>query len=381
MSASLGRLNLRVFAANQPLALALLTTLAIVLFVFVTAVSRLYTAQQQALADRWSSRGVVDLGDQRFPAAVADFRTALLYSRDDSDYELRLAQALMGEKKFDEAEAYLTSLWERHPEDGEVNLELARIAGSQNENERAIRYYHNAVYAAWPADREHERREARYELIDLLLREHAYPQAQSELIALAANVGDDAAERARVGELFLAAQDNEHALEAFRLSLRGNPHDQAALAGAGRAAFELGRYPEAVRYLREAVEASGGNSASAGLLSLAEDVVEMNPFRDGITASERDNAVMEDFAAAGARLDACAAAGGPAQGAALQGLHQAWNNLKPQVTARGLREDPDLAQTAMSLVFNIEHETATLCGAARETDTALQLIANMREGS
>jgi hypothetical protein len=35
----------------------------------------------------------------------------------------------------------------------------------------------------------------------------------------------------------------------------------------------------------------------------------------------------------------------------------------------------------MSLVFNIEHETAGACGLPSETDTALQLIANLREGS
>lgn len=381
MSTSINRLQLRQLATSQPLSLAFLTVLAVILFSFVTAISRIYNAQQQVLADRWSSRGAADLVAGRFPAAVNDFRTALLYARDNAGYDLHLAQALMGEQKYDEAEAYLTSLWERDPDDGEVNLELARIAAGRNQSPRAIRYYHNAIYATWPANYEHERQKARFELIDLLLHDRAYAQAQSELIALAANLGDDPAERAHAGDLFLAAEDNDHALTEFRMSLQGDPHNQAALAGAGRAAFELARYPQAARYLRQAVDAAPSDTASASLLRVADRVLQLDPYRPGINATERDRIVVADFTAAGERLDMCNGSAYAAQLMPWQTLRQKWAALKPRITPGGLRQDPDRVQSAMSLVFDIEHETTGVCGLPSETDTALQLIATMREGS
>jgi tetratricopeptide (TPR) repeat protein len=381
MTSGPSRLNLRAFATSQPLSFAFLTVLTVLLFLGVGGLSRAYNSQQQGLAERWSSRGSAELQARHFAPAVNDFRTALLYSRDNDDYQFHLAQALMGEKKYDEAETYLTNLWERHPEDGEVNVELARIAATKGETNQAIRYYHDAIYSIWPADQEPERRSARFELIDLLLRDHAYQQAQSELIALSANLNDDPAGRAQLGDLFMQAQDNEHALAEYQLSLRGEPRNQAALAGAGRAAFELARYSEAARYLREAIEGASNDTASANLLTIADHVLQMDPYRQRITAAERERAVEEDFAVAGARLDACTVLSSSPGLAPWQALHQSWMKLKPQITRNGLRRDPDLVQAAMELVFEIEHQTVGVCGPPDQADTALLLIANMREGS
>ena len=69
---------------------------------------------------------------------------------DDYAYQLNLAEALIGLKRTGEASTYLVNLWDRQPEDGLVNLELARIAVQKGQTEQALRYYHNAIYAAWP---------------------------------------------------------------------------------------------------------------------------------------------------------------------------------------------------------------------------------------
>jgi hypothetical protein len=58
----------------------------------------------------------------------------------------------------EKAYAYLINLWEREPENGLVNLELARIAAQKGDTEQALRYYHNAIYAVWPGDQEVQRR-------------------------------------------------------------------------------------------------------------------------------------------------------------------------------------------------------------------------------
>ena len=181
----------RFYLTREPVILTVLSVLALTFFLAVTGLSHVFAAQQESLGARWFTRGVRDLKKQHFQTAVSELRTALLYSRDDYSYQLNLAEALLGEGRRDEASAYLVNLWEREPENGQVNLELAYIAAQKRENEQALRYYHNAIYATWPGNQEVERRDVRLELVEFLLGINARTQAQSELIALAANLTDD----------------------------------------------------------------------------------------------------------------------------------------------------------------------------------------------
>jgi tetratricopeptide (TPR) repeat protein len=324
--------GLGIYPTREPLILALLCALAVVAFLAVGGLSRAYHAQQQALADRWFTRGTADLKDAHFDRAVADFRAALRYSRDNYDYQLNLAQALIGLKRTDEAYAYLGNLWEREPENGLVNLELARIAAQKDQTERALRYYHNAIYATWPGDQEAPRRKTRLELIEFLLGINAKPQAQSELIALAASLGDDPSLHQRAGDLFLQAQDYEHALAEYRLALKSDHHDSAALAGAGVAAFDLGRYTLAQRYLQVAAVANPEDEQSADLLKTTELVLRMDPYQRQISADQRNRIVIEAFAAAGERLKSCAATMNSSGAASLETLEQSladnWAKMK-----------------------------------------------------
>jgi tetratricopeptide (TPR) repeat protein len=390
------RLDLSLYLSREPVILAALTGLTVVLLLAVTGLSHLYDAQQASLAERWSARGVDDLNAHRYKVAITEFRTALLYDRDNGAYQLSLAQALMGLKRTDEAYAYLINLWERQPENGVVSMELARIAVQKGQTDRALRFYHNAIYATWPGNQETERRKARLELIDYLLKINARTQAESELIALEANAGEDADQQIHLGDLFLRVQDYPRALAAFRASFKLKRQNPAANAGAGMAAFELGLFPEAERDLRAAVEASPGDTASAALLKTTDFVLEMDPFRPRISDAERNRAVVNAFTTAGGRLKSCYAPAAPAAPAASnaptakaaspavstspwQDLSQQWNNLKPQITERGLRRDPDLENTAMNLAFQIERQTGGSCGSPTEADKALLLIANLHE--
>lgn len=385
MTAKAKGTDLRLYLTREPVILALLSALAVALFLVVTGLSHIYHAQQSSLGNRWFSRGVADLRAQRFESAVAEFRTALLYSRDNYSYQLNLAEALIGRKRTSEAYSYLVNLWEREPENGVVNLELARIAAQKGQTEPALRYYHNAIYATWPGDQEVERRDTRLELIEFLLRINAKAQAQSELIALAANLADGHSQQARVGDLFVQAQDYDHALAEYRLSLKSERHNPAALAGAGRAAFELGRYPLAQRYLQAAVAANPSDSESVARLKTTELVLEMDPFRRQLSVARRDRIVMDDFAAAGQRLKSCSAldnARGTASGAgSQQNLADSWSKMKTEITEQGFRRNPDLVEAAMDLVFKIERQASTACGESAGADMALLLIAKLHEGS
>lgn len=377
--------NFRRYLRHEPVVLALLSALAVIFFVAVTALSHLYQAQQEFLGNRWFMRGTTDLKQLHFDAAVTEFRSALLYSRDSYAYQLNLAEALIGLKRTGEAYAYFINLWDREPENGLVNLELARIAAQKSETEQALRYYHNAIYATWPGDQQVQRRETRLELIGYLLNISARAHAQAELIALAANLEDDPSQQARVGDLFVQTQDYEHALAEYRLSLKAQPQDPAALAGAGLAAFQLGRYNLAERYLQAAVTANPNDALSVARLKTAARIMQMDPFQRQISVAQRDRIVREAFAAAGQRLESCSAAGaakGPATTLVAQpALSEDWAKMKPQITEPGLRRDPDLVNTAMELVFSIERQTSNACGAASETDAALLLIAKLHESN
>jgi len=340
----------------------------------VSGLSRLYHEQQQALGARWFGRGVEDLNKRNYSRAVTEFRAALVYSRDDYSYQLNLAQALLGMQRTAEASAYLANLWDREPDDGLVNLELARIAARQGETNAALRYYHNAIYATWsrsqPEDPETARRTARLELADYLLRNNATEQAQAELIALAANLGTDPAERVQAGDYFLRARDYEHALEQYRESLKAKRRYPAALAGAGLAAFELGRYDVAAQYWRSEAAVNPNDTVNAAKLQVAETVIRTDPFRAGLTSVEKGKRVIDAFNATGRRMKFC-----PAN----PGLQAKWEKLKPQMTSSALRRNPDLMKEGMEVVFSIEQQSG--CGSATPEDEAMVLIARARQGT
>lgn len=368
----------RYYFRQRPVVLALLSVLAVLFFLFVTGLSRAYHGQREALGDRWFNRGVADLNAKHFDAAVSNFRSALLYSRDNYFYQLNLAEALLGLGHTGEASAYLMNLWDREPENGLVNLELARIAAQQGRNDQAVRYYHDAIYATWSGDGKNQRRTARLELIELLLRLHSQAEAEAELIAFAENAGEDPAEQELIGGLFLRAQDYGRALAAFSSALKTDRHNPIALAGAGDAAFQLQRYPESQRFLQAAVAANPNSAQSADQLKTAEMVLRMDPYRRPISEAQRNRAAVDAFTVAGLRLKSCPVLPGPGSGPSLS---DRWSAMKPEITDTGLRRNPDLVDSAMDLVFRIERQTSDTCGTPSGPDLALLLIARLHEGT
>jgi len=266
-----------------------------------------------------------------------------------------------------------------------VNLELARIFARKGDRDNAVRYHHNAIYAIWNDDPDVKRRNARFELIEFLLKENARPQAQAELVALAADLPDEPALLARLGDLFAQAEDYDRALAEYHRSLKLNPKNPAVMAAAGRAAFELGRYKLAKTYLESAVSAGPNDAQSADLLKTTTLVLQMDPFRRQISATERGRIVIEAFNTAGKRLKSCAPGEGPngptPDTNPQPDLLTRWNEMKPKISERGIRQNPNLVEQTMDLVFTIERQAKADCGPPTGTDLALLLISNMHEGS
>jgi len=277
----------------------------IALFIATGFAAKLYHAKEDALAKEWYTRGEAELQAGRADVALEHFRNALAYSRDNALYRLRLAPALVAAGRLQEGRAYLLTLWESQPGSGTVNLELARLAMRQRSVSDALGLSHNAIYGEWDADPAKYRREARLELAEFLLGAGEKTQAQSELIALAADLPRDAELHTQVGTLLLRAGEYDQALKLFRQALSLRPNLPTALGGAGEACFELASYREAQRYLERALRQDPHLSRASTLLETTLRVLSINPFERRLT--ERGQRAVRAFEQARARLRDCAA--------------------------------------------------------------------------
>src|SRR6185437_3090893 len=372
--------HLNWYVAREPLVLVILSAAAISLFFAVTALSRLYNAQQLEHGSQWFQRGKNELNTGRPELASKSFQVAVSYAPADFKYQLSLAQSLLALNNTEQALQYLGNLWQREPENGTVNLELARIYAGKDDLTRALRYYHNAIYAIWNEDPEAQRRAVRLELTEFLLKRQAHGQAESELIALQGTLPDNPELIAHVGDLFMQIPDYDRALAEYRKSLNLKRRNPAALAGAGHAAFALERYGEAEGYLKAALSINPTDNESAGLLETAQLVLAMNPYRAGLPNNRRKRIVADDFNAAGVRLKSCLASVGsnPSAVAQLDPLSSQWLQMQPKISRRAF--DQDTTDAAMDLVFSIERQTIQYCAAPQGEDLALLLISKSREG-
>jgi tetratricopeptide (TPR) repeat protein len=367
--------------SRPPVVIAALAVVAVAGFFLVGRLVNRFSEQQKALARHLYAQGDADLRGGHPDRAIEEFRAALLYSRDNFSYQLSLARALRDTGRTAEAESYLVSLWERSPQDAAVNLALGRLAARQNQVDKAIQYYHNAIYGVWASDADASRLNAWFELVEFLLRENARPQAQAELITLGAELPRDPELHLRAAALWVRAQDFEHALAEYEHVLQLRHNDPAALFGAGESAFNLGHYRTAERYLQSAAKENPHDGEAGRLLEISNLVIESDPFTERISARERERRIRTAFAQAGRRLDECAglqlnagALAAPVQPSSydLASLKTQWMAMKQKVNRS--RSDSDLLDAAMDMAFQIEQQTAGVCGPPSGTDQALLLL-------
>jgi tetratricopeptide (TPR) repeat protein len=367
------------------LVLGILVSLAIIGFIGVGRLVSLYRARQKALAATIYRQGLADQHLGRLNMAIEDFRAALIYDPDNDQLQLSMGRALRDNGNLDEAEDYLETLWERAPQDSTINLALGRLAARRGDIQEALRYYHSAIYGVWRSDADANRLQARFELTEFLLQKNAFPEAQAELISLLPTLPPDPAMQIRVARLLAQAQDYSRALAEYQVVLKENPANNLALTGAGEAAFQLGRYRTAQKYLQASVNSAAADPTLASMLDTTNLILSSDPFHRGISDAERNRRIQAAYIRAGARLDEC----GRLRGVDLNGLPSSstlaalqaqYSTMKPLVNQMGRSAESDLPDTLMDLVFQIELETQKECGNAQGMDLALLLIARDRDG-
>jgi len=360
---------------RETLLLAGLIAIIVVFFSITTFAARAYHRKQEQFGAAWYERGQAALRQSRPSAAVADFRNALAYSRDNDLYRLRLAQALMADHRPQEARSHLLSLWEKEPGDGMLNLELAQLAAMWGDTPQAVRYYHAAIYGVWPDEPITHRWQTRFELSEYLLQRNT-PQdtkaAQAELVALAGVLPpQDVAAQMRLGTLFLQTGLYARALTAFQAALTDQPNLMPGLEGASEAAFRMGEYEIARHYLLPIVAQKPKDAHFLELLNLSELVIKLDPSERGLPSQEPARRALHDFQLALTRAQKCA----PAADSDVAALLGQAKSIKP---SERVLTSPDAIEKTMNLVFKLEKASAP-CGPAGLEDKALGLLAQQWE--
>ncbi len=392
MPAAFTLARLKSILRRPPVVVSILSVAALLAFFAVSHLVHRFREEQKALARHLYADGQEQLNSGKPDGAVAYFRAALGYDPTDFLYQLSLARALRDTGKIPEAKSYLLGLWESSPDDASVNLALGRLAVREGDTAEAIHYYHNATYGVWNSDPETHRRDARFELIDFLLRQNALPQAQAELITLAASLPRNPELEIQVAERFANLGDYEHALSEYQTILQHDKENVEAEEGAGECAFELHRYATAEKYLSSATKLNHLNTQLEEKLTIARLIIETDPFIHWISGAERERRIQEAFKAAGERLDRCEKLPGAGASATpeanpgsagtldVNSLRQSWNALNAKPSRRSATTESEKAEQMMNLVFEVEQQTQKDCELT-DIDQALLLIGQDRDGA
>jgi tetratricopeptide (TPR) repeat protein len=372
---------------SREVVLLICLSLLVAMFIVTGVVTRAYHKRIHTLADHWFAEGEQSYQAGDTAAAVASFRNALVYSPDKPEFQFHLAQALDALGNYGEAQSYLLNLLAESPGSGDINLALARIAAHNGSITDAMRYYSSAIYGVWDKDPLATRWDVRFELCKYLLDQNATTEAQPELIALAQETPSGDREREKkAGALLLRANLWDRALAEFRLASASDRHDAEALAGAGRAAFGLGKYTEAIDYFERLPSKERENPDVAALVEDARAIQSADPFLAGLSNREKAKRTASALVQANSRALQCAQQRGQSlssttQATSLQRLYATNQKMKADWSAPNLESHPDRVDAAMSLVFQMEDAASQECGAPPPgSDNVLLLIGRSHGG-
>jgi predicted Zn-dependent protease len=310
--------------------------------------------------------GVAALRAGRASDAAEHFGIAVGIDRTNVDYSLGLAEAMLQEGRTMDAESTLRTLVDRAENDGAVNLAMAHVMMREGRFEDAKGFLHRAVFGRWAADSVERRNDARFELIDLLVRRGPPAELLAELLPLEAVSPDSVALRQRLGDLFMVAGSPARAANMFRDVLRQDPNNGEAYAGMGRAALALGNLRTARDDFAEAARLLPDDARIASRLALVDTVLALDPTARGVESQDRLSRSRALLARTIAVVAPCAG-----QSAVLDSAQAL---LAPSATrGRGRSRTAPDAEVLMEAASDVWASRPVTCDAA-ERDEALRLL-------
>jgi tetratricopeptide (TPR) repeat protein len=411
---------------TDTLALVTLFAVTVVLAVLTNFLYQSYASHQKELAQRWLARGEQALRDGKPQAAIDSLRSALAFSPSQRSIEIQLAEALASAGRIQEATVYFNALLESQQGNGLINLQLARLAARQGNESQAIEDYQRAIYGNWEGDGYVRRRTVRFELINYLIAHQLLDQARSELLVASGNAPeDDISVQLEIARAMEQAQDPSDAFHLYTTILHRHPSLLEGLVGAGRTAFQMGRYLEAKKFLARAVDSPSIDQEPQALVQESRNqlhdatrLLQLYP-SSRVSIKERGSRILTDRKLAMARFTACARdnaqaknstatsapapasrqSSNPLQSLAsrftgkikgptnqtnqtpsaaavdpLQALAVRWQQ-PASVKLTELENDSELAQAQIQLIYDTEIITQQVCGAPSGDDALLLRIA------
>ena len=241
--------------------------------------------------------------------AIREYRAALSLARDDYEYQLALALALMNAGNLNEAEKHLQELLTAEPTDAIPNWALARIADRRDDIPTAENYYRRALYGFWPPESQLNlpinRLEAHFELVDMLARSDAKPRLLAELLLLSNELPEDPGDRKRVANLFLRADAPANAATMFEDLIAKDDKDWEAYSGLGNAEFTEENYTAARNAYRTANRLNPDDAVTQARLGFSEQILDLDPTLRGLSSIERHRRSQELVRAALAKVEPC----------------------------------------------------------------------------
>ena len=383
--------RLALLVRSRETVLSVCAVILIVLFFLTGMITQGYHQKLQTLGQQWFAEGEQALKKDDAPAALQDFRNALVYHPDDAQVQFQLAQALSEEGRDEEAQSYLLGLLTRSSSDAPVNLALARIAARSGSEANALRYYHGAIYGVWPKDAETNRLNARLELSRFLIARGDPSGADGELTALEEEIPQQHGVflHEQAGELFLRAGDANRALTEFRQALAGPRPSAGALRGAGLTAYQIGDFLMAERYLDRAYREKKDDPEVAAALETARLVLAWDPDARGLTDAQRRARTRHDLAQAVSRVESCAKSSGvelsttegqtPGQTTTLAAQYTQAKRLEVGLSDGNLTHHPEQLDASINLMFAMESSAAQKCGEPAGLDKALLILGTYRQ--
>lgn len=364
------------FIHREIIVLLILTGIAAAAFLTTKASAAAALRLRARDAATWHARGVADLAAGKVDDALDALGRARALDRDREDYHLAFADALVASGQLDAAQQVLLGLRQTHPEDPDVNISLARIEAARGAPAQAVRFFQSALHGDWTPDRLGLRERIRIDLIKYLIDNGMRDRATAQLLLLAADLPDEAPRQLEAASLFMAAGDYRQALTYYARVLQAQRDNGAALAGAGRAAFALGAYADARKYLARAPE---GDPDLAATKRLADLIVEGDPLAPRLAAAERRRRLAAGQTHAAALPAACSARlSADSDRAVLAGLAEDVRTLGQQLASRrGM--DHDAIQEGVALIVRLAAFAADRCGPLDEPMQAWLLIGRLHQ--
>jgi tetratricopeptide (TPR) repeat protein len=233
------------------------------------------------------TEGVLLLRQGQARGAVDLLRRANSMVRDNRAYQLDYVAALVGARRFDDADANLKSLLQSDPNNGSANLLSARLMVQEGHISDAESHYHRAIYGAWPENAPAHRLEVRLELVELLASRGQREELLAELLALESEAQGKTSILKQIARLYQVAGSPTRGANVYRELIQKDPDDIDAYEGLGGDELALGDYRAALNAFLNANRRSPGNRTIQHDIGLLNAMASMDPTPRRLSSAEK----------------------------------------------------------------------------------------------